>query len=292
MSEMPVVINEISAAYKELSPQMQRAAMVVLDDPRAVAVHSMRVMAARAGVSPPTMLRLATRVGFPNYEAFRDVFRRGVSTGTYGDRADNLRRRTGHDGVPGLIARTAEAAIHGIDGFTEAVFSHEVGRVAELAAAAETTYVVASGASFGQAVSFHYVCRLAMPGIELANNMGIRAIDGLATAGPKDLVLAISTSPYAAQTVEAAQFAHRRGVPVASVTDRRSSPIALIAEAAICIDTSSPHYYPSMITLNASLEILSAAIAVKLGPPGVKAISDYEVALRESGYYWQDPNDR
>jgi len=292
MPDMHVVINSISVAYKGLSPQMQRAAMVVLDDPRAVAIHSMRAMAARASVSPPTMLRLATRVGFPNYEAFRDVFRQGVSAGNYGDRADNLRRRTGHDGLPGLIARTAEAAIHGIEGFSETAFGQEVERVAELAAAAETTYVVASGASFGQAVSFHYVCRMAMPGIELANNMGIRAIDGLATAGPKDLVLAISTSPFAAQTVEAAQFAHRRGVPVAAVTDRRSSPIALIAEAAICIDTSSPHYYPSMITLNATLEILSAAIAVKLGPEGVRAISDYEVSLRESGYYWRDRQGR
>lgn len=292
MSEMPAVINEISAAYKELSPQMQRAAVVVLDDPRAVAVHSMRAMAARAGVSPPTMLRLATRVGFPTYEAFRDVFRHSVSSGNYGDRADSLRRSTGLDGIPGLSGRTADAAIHGIEGFFETSFSHAIEQVAEMAVSAETTYVVASGASFGQAVSFHYVCRMAMPGMELANNMGIRAIDGLATAGPNDLVLAISTSPYAAQTVEAADFAHRRGVPVAAVTDRRSSPIALIAEAAICIDTSSPHFFPSMITLNATLEILSAAIAVKLGPKGVQAISSYEVSLRESGYYWQDPNDR
>lgn len=292
MPEMAVVINEISSAYKQLSPQMQRAAMVILDDPRAVAVHSMRALAARAGVSPPTMLRLATRVGFPNYEAFRDIFRHSVSSGSYGDRADSLRRSTGQDGIPGLIGRTAEAAIQGVEGFSEPVFSHEIERVAEMAVSAETTYVVASGASFGQAVSFHYVCRMAMPGMELANNMGIRAIDGLATAGPKDLVLAISTSPYAAQTVEAAEFAHRRGVPVASVTDRRSSPIALIAEAAICIDTGSPHYFPSMITLNATLEILSAAIAVKLGPDAVRAISAYEVSLRESGYYWQDPDDR
>ncbi len=292
MSEMPVVINAISAAYKDLSPQMQRAAMVILDDPRAVAVHSMRAMAVRAGVSPPTMLRLATRVGFPNYEAFRDIFRHSVSTGNYGDRADSLRRSTGQDGIPGLIGRTADAAIHGIEGFSESAFRHEIERVAKMAVSAETTYVVASGASFGQAVSFHYVCRMAMPGMELANNMGIRAIDGLATAGPQDLVLAISTSPYAAQTVEAAEFAHRRGVPVASVTDRRSSPIALIAEAAVCIDTSSPHYFPSMITLNATLEILSAAIAVNLGPDAVRAISAYEVSLRESGYYWQDPDER
>lgn len=291
MPEMHLVINEISSAYKSLTPQMQRAAMVVLDDPRAVAVHSMRAMASRADVSPPTMLRLAVRVGFPNYEAFRDVFRQGVSAGSYSDRADSLRRSTGQDGIPGLIGRSAESAIHGIEGFSDTVFGHEIERVAEMAAEAETTYVVASGASFGQAVSFHYVCRMAMPGMELANNMGIRAIDGLATAGPQDLVLAISTSPYAAQTVDAAEFAHRRGVPVAAVTDRRSSPIALAAEAAICIDTSSPHYFPSMITLNATLEILSAAIAVKLGPSGVKAISNYEVSLRESGYYWQDPND-
>lgn len=282
------VIDSLTKVFPSLSPQLRRAAAVVMDDPSSIAVESMRATAARAEVSPPTMLRLAQRVGFPNYETFRDVFKQSVMRGGYGDRAGDLQKSIGKEGIVGLVSETAASAMHGIERFSDPVFWRDVDLVAGLIARAKRTFVVASGASFGQAVSFHYVCRMALPSMELAPGFGVRAVDGLASAGADDLILAITTSPYATQTVEATSFAQQRGVPVAAVTDRRTSPIAVLSEATILIDTQSPHYFPSMITLNATLEILSAAVAVKRGREAVAAISDYEAALKSSGYYWEE----
>jgi len=288
---MQQIIDRLSHTYPSLSPQMQRAASTILDDPGAVAVDSMRSLAARAKVSPPTMLRLAQKIGFPSYDAFRDVFKKSVARGGYGDRADALRDIIGEGGISGLMSKTATAAIAGIERLSEPRYWREIERAAEMIVAARKTYVVASGASFGQAVSFQYVCQMALPSMELANRIGTRAVDGLALAGPEDLLIAIATHPYATQTVESALFAHNKGVPVVTVTDRRTSPIAAIAAAAIFIDTDSPHYFPSMVCLDATLEVLSAAVAVTVGPDAVRSISEYEKTLRSSGYYWEDPND-
>ena len=42
---------------------------------------------------------------------------------------------------------------------------------------------------------------------------------------PKDLIIAFSFPPYSRQTVEAAQLAHQRKIPVVSFTDKKTAPI-------------------------------------------------------------------
>jgi DNA-binding MurR/RpiR family transcriptional regulator len=280
------LIDRLSLSYASLSPQLQRAALVVLDNPNDVAVNSMRALATRAKVSPPTMLRLAQRMGFQNYEAFRDVFKRSVATQGYGDRADNLRRSTDKEGIAALVDATAVAAETAFERFHDPVFSRDIERVADLIIAADRRFVLASGASFGQGISFQYVCRMALPDILLVNGFGIRAIDDIASVRANDVVLAISTAPYASRTVEAAIFAKQRGAEIVAVTDNRASPVAKLASASIIIKTTGPHYFPSMISLNATLEILSAVITVKLGEGAVANISEFEKDMRANGYHW------
>jgi len=285
---MEEIIDQLSREYSQLSPQLQRAALVILGNPGDVAVNSMRTLAARAKVSPPTMLRLAQRLGFENYEAFRDVFKEIVAGSSYGVRADGLRKATDQQGIGGLVAATVAAAESGFEHFQDPMFTRNLERIAEIIIAARRTFVVASGSSFGQAVSFQYVCRMALPSVELANGLGISSIGEVAFAGADDAVLAISTSPYANATVDAAASAKDHGVTVVVVTDSRASPVARIADAAIVTDTHSPHYFPSTICLNTTLEILSALIAVKCGKAGVATISEYEAVLRANDYYWTD----
>lgn len=286
---MEELVDQLSQLYASLSPQLQCAALTILDNPNDVAVNSMRTMATRAKVSPPTMLRLAQRLGFENYEVFRDVFKHSVATQGYGDRADDLRRSTDKEGIAALVDATAVAAENAFERFHDPIFARDVERAADQIVASNRTYVVASGASFGQAVSFQYVLRMAYPTIYLADGLGIRSVDELAFIGPGDTVVAISTSPYARTTIDAATFAKDRGASVVVVTDNRSSPLARVADAAILIATQSPHYFPSMISLNATLEILSAVVTVKLGDKGVQAVTDYETTLQSNNYYWSDP---
>ncbi len=285
---MEKLIEAITRVLPALSPQMHRAAIYILDNPGAIAVNSMRAIASEARVSPPTMLRFAQRLGFKNYESFRDVFKQNIAGKGYGDRADDLRKSMDIEGVPGLVRNTAAAAALGIERFQDPDFALAVERIADIIVKAPKTFVVASGASFGQAISFHYVCRMALPNIELAAGLGIRPIDSLVSLKKSDAIIAITTSPYARQTVEVAKFAKSREARITAITDRRSSPVGRMSDAAVIIDTHSPHYFPSMVSLNATLEAISAAIAVKCGPEAVATISDCEKTLRASNYYWDE----
>jgi DNA-binding MurR/RpiR family transcriptional regulator len=58
----------ISSKYSSLSPQLQRAARFVVENPEEVATRSLRQIAASIDMSPPTFSRLAGALGYKNYE--------------------------------------------------------------------------------------------------------------------------------------------------------------------------------------------------------------------------------
>ena len=51
-----------------LSPKLKNVAKMILDNPNLVATTSMRALAKRAGVTPPTMIRMAAIENFRNLE--------------------------------------------------------------------------------------------------------------------------------------------------------------------------------------------------------------------------------
>jgi DNA-binding MurR/RpiR family transcriptional regulator len=285
---MEQLIEAISRILPSLSPQMRRAANHILDNPGAIAVNSMRAMAGVAKVSPPTMLRFAQRLGYENYDTFRDVFKNEFSGMGYGDRADDLRKSMDISGIPGIIRNTAAAALTGIERFNDPVFLFGVEQIADMVITAPKTFIVAGGASFGQAISFHYVCKMALPNLELAAGLGMGNIDCLISLKKNDAIIIITTFPNAHKTVEAMMFAKNRGAKVIAITDRRSSFVGEMADAALIIDTYSPHYFPSLVSLSASLEALCGAIAAKRGVAAVASISEYEKAFNETTYYWDE----
>src|SRR5258707_15447558 len=56
----------------------------MLDRPDDVALLSMREQARRAGVPPPTMTRLAKRLGLDGYDSVRELYAGAVRAGTLG----------------------------------------------------------------------------------------------------------------------------------------------------------------------------------------------------------------
>ena len=97
--DIAAVRDRLEAAYPHLSPQLRGAARFVLREPESVALYPLRDVAARAGVSPATLVRLAAQLGFAGYRAFRDVLRAGLHSAAvrYSSHAPALGERRGAD---------------------------------------------------------------------------------------------------------------------------------------------------------------------------------------------------
>lgn len=284
---MRKTLNKLTQLAPGLSPQLQRAAYAVLAQPNQVAVMSMRALAHQVGVAPPTMLRLARAVGFANYEAFREIFKRSVATPQYGERASWLREMGGSGGVKEVVSQTAEAANRNIKDLFDGSIADQIERVATTLMRARDVYIAAAGSPHGMAHSFQYVGRMAFPNLRLVPLAGASVHDGMIQVGPDDVVLAVSVNPYARPTVDAVQFARSRGASVAAITDDRASPLAVGADAVVYVGTETPHFFPSMIAVAAALEALLAAMVSMGGPDMVAKISDAAATMNDHNAYWR-----
>ncbi|MEM9430784.1 MAG: silent information regulator protein Sir2, partial [Pseudomonadota bacterium] len=111
------VLDRLAQEWDALTPEAQKAARYVLENPNDVGVSTVREIAEAANVKPNTFVRMARQVGFEGYEDFRAPFREAIRQGalSFPDRARWLQdiRKSGDLG--GLYADMAEAALRNVE---------------------------------------------------------------------------------------------------------------------------------------------------------------------------------
>jgi DNA-binding MurR/RpiR family transcriptional regulator len=119
----------------------------------------------------------------------------------------------------------------------------------------------------------------------MLDDAGGTGLDSIRDAGARDVVLAASVEPYARATIEGAQYAAARGVPVVALTDSEVSPLARVAAAAILVATDSPSFFHTMTPLLAVAEILAALVAGRGGNKALAALEHTEAQLSAFGVH-------
>ena len=110
----PDISRRIRERFDALPPEVQRAARWLADHPSEVALLSMRQQARSAGVSAPTMVRLARALGFADYASLRRPFQEAMAGRSLSSSAGARRRcsrRPPRRASGGSRAKSASAQI-------------------------------------------------------------------------------------------------------------------------------------------------------------------------------------
>jgi DNA-binding MurR/RpiR family transcriptional regulator len=277
-------------AASELSPELLRTARWIEQHPRDVALHSMRECARRAELAPASFTRLAHAIGFDGFEAIRTRCQEALAPQPgYAARAQALQAtaRRSADWLDALNeAQHANAA--SISGLNERA---QFERAADSMLASRQVQFLGLRASHGLAFHLHYTYGLIAPNGVLAQGLGGTLADQLAQLERKDLLVAISQSPYTRQTVEAVEQARQQGAKVLALTDSRLSPIARCADQVLLFRTGSPSYFHSMVGALALAEALVAAVAVRGGRKVLARLASMQHKLDAQKAYWAKRED-
>ncbi|MDD9920991.1 MAG: silent information regulator protein Sir2, partial [Boseongicola sp.] len=111
------VLERLSGEWESLTPEAQKAARYVLENPRDVGVSTVREIAEAAQVTPNTVVRMARQVGFEGYDDFRAPFREAIRSGTakFEDRARWLQDVAKSGDMGALYADAIGSAIKNIE---------------------------------------------------------------------------------------------------------------------------------------------------------------------------------
>jgi DNA-binding MurR/RpiR family transcriptional regulator len=274
----PAFRSRLLEAYGTMPRQLRAAAQWVLDNPRDVALLSMREQAQRAGVTPASMTRLAQRMGLDGYDDLRALYAEGLRRGEteFSGRAEALvaRRRKGGDGV--LAFDLAETLERHMAALCRPDALDAVTAVAAALAGARRIHVLGYRSSYPVACHFAYVYGLAGGSVRLLDGPGGTGPDALREAGKGDALLAISVKPYTRAAIELVDYAVSMGLDVVAITDSVVSPLMARARAAIVVPTESPSFFHTMTPAFAVAEALAAMLAASSGERALAAVRAME----------------
>jgi len=259
------VLARLTEDWDSLTPEAQKAARYVLENPRDVGVSTVREIAEAANVKPNTFVRMARQVGFDGYEDFRAPFREAIRSGgiSFPDRARWLQDISKSGELGGLYADMAQAALRNVEESFSATTPEALEAAARDVWNCRNVFTLGVGVNNASARLFTYLASTGMRDFSAIPRPGSTPTDDLAWATDEDVLIAVTCAPYRTEVVEAVRIAREQGLTVVALTDSPASPIALAAQHVFVVASDTPQFFPSSLGVVALLEtLLSFVIAV------------------------------
>lgn len=290
MMDKCAVDKLIEERFDSLPAKLQLAARHVIDHPTAVALKSMRTLAADVGVPASTMNRLAQSLGFEAYGPFREVFRRWLSEegGGFTERATQMQKKRAADKTENLIREIVQADQANLGRMLEPQVLKELKAAREALLAADRIYVAGMRSLFPAAYYFNYACNMFMHKLTLLSGIAGVFADDLRHAGPTDVLLVFTYEPYARDIMSAVEYAREKDVTVVAITDSVVSPVAKHAKVSLVLPNSTPSFFPSVVPALAAAQVLVASLLAEGGKAGLTEIEKSEDQLRRFSVYMRD----
>ena len=277
----------IKEKYQELPPKLQQAARYVIDNPKAVALNSMRSVAADAGLPSSAMNRFACQLGFDGYAPLRDAYRKWLSQGAgmFAERATALQRHGTADNAENLIREIINADRTNLGHISDPATLEALNMASELLANTRHIFVAGLRSLFPAAYYFHYACNMFNHNTSLMTGLAGVFADDLRHAKIGDTLVVFSYHPYAREAIAAVRFAREQGLQIIAITDSAVSPVARQAAVAILVSTITPSFFPSVVPALSVAQTLIAMLISRGGKHSLKEIEKSEAQLREFAVY-------
>ena len=285
------VLDRLTQEWDALTPEAQKAARYVLENPADVGVSTVREIAEAAQVKPNTFVRMARQVGFEGYDDFREPFRDAIRRGqvSFPDRARWLQdiRKSGDLG--GLYADMVGAAIQNIEETFAAISTDAMQQAAEAIWSSRQVYTLGVGVNNANARNFTYLASTGMKQFHAIPRPGSTAVDDLAWADERDVLIAMTCRPYRTEVIDAVRLAREQNMTVIGISDSPASPIILTAHHGFVISTDTPQFFPSSLSTIALLETLLSFVIAVASDEIVDRVEKFHLRRHQLGIHQEEP---
>ncbi|MEO0634111.1 MAG: MurR/RpiR family transcriptional regulator [Pseudomonadota bacterium] len=285
------VLDRLTEEWDALTPEAQKAARYVLENPNDVGVSTVREIAEAANVKPNTFVRMARQVGFEGYEDFRAPFREAIRNGavSFPDRARWLQdiRKSGDLG--GLYADMVEGAIRNLEDTFAGIDADALKDAAEAIWAARQVFTLGVGVNNANARSFTYLASTGMVQFHAIPRPGSTPADDLAWADRRDVLIAMSMHPYRREVIEAIEVAREQGVTIIGLSDSPASPVLLAADHGFVVAVDTPQFFPSSASTVALLETMLSFVIAVASDEIVDRVEKFHHRRHQLGIYMEEP---
>jgi DNA-binding MurR/RpiR family transcriptional regulator len=280
-------VRKLVDSFPGLTPELQKAARYILENPEDVGLNSMRTLARGAGVKPATISRLSKSLGFSEYEQMRAPFRERLRTRDPGfsSQLQDLQKRGADDTRALFEDLRAQEIVNVRNSLADEQYPVLIDAVDTLWSS-RRIYVLGLRGAYAPAFLFHYAFQLFRDRCHLLDTTAGIFADQLRGISEQDSMLVISFPPYTQLTIDAVEYAAESGVRIVAITDSVVSPAAHAAKHTIITHNQSASFYHSFTAVLAVCQALIALLVAKSGGDSVKIVTEAEKQLSRISAYW------
>lgn len=252
--------DRIVERYNEMTGSFRHLADYVLKSPAEIPLLSSAALGRRLGVSNATVIRFSQMLG---YEGYTDLKRELLSELKEELKPEERFKIAGARGQKEILNRVARQDVDNINQTISRIRSEEFKAIVEAICRSREVLVLGIGLSGVLARLTSY----------LLQQVGVDAISSDAEVMPieekilklrrNDLMIVFSFPPYSKTTIEFAHLAHQEGIPLLCITDKPTSPVALLAEHRLIISNQNILYTNSFAAFSVIINAIATEIALR-----------------------------
>src|ERR1700680_227056 len=252
--------------FGSLSPAERKLARVLLASFPIAGLESVARFAERAGVSPPTVTRFITKLGFKGYPEFQEVIRHEVQARLSSPLARYRDDQPGR-GTDTVLSESLEVSRHAVKATLELLSHRDVEETVDLLSDVRRRVMVLGGRVSGQLARYLAgQLHLLRPGVGIVDSERGAPAQQLIDLRKGDVLVVFDYRRYQSDTIESARIASAQGCNVILFTDPWLSPASASARQVLVtsVDTVGP--FDSLVGATAVVEAVVAAVLNRLGP--------------------------
>ncbi|MEN3204329.1 MurR/RpiR family transcriptional regulator [Klebsiella pneumoniae] len=267
-TQLTILQDEIRRRYDTLSKRLKQVARYILDNSNSVAFDTVASIAQQADVPPSTLIRFANAFGFSGFNEMKQMFKQHLmeETANYTERARLFRQTTSDESsppeTPTILNMFTMVNNQALQQLAMQTSSDDLERAVALLGEAENIYVIGLRRSFSVASYLTYALRHLDRKAFLIDGLGGMFTEQLSLVGPKDVVVAVSFSPYAREVVELVELGAQRKARQIAITDSQVSPLAAFSDVCFVVREAQVDGFRSQVASLCLAQTLAVSLAL------------------------------
>jgi DNA-binding MurR/RpiR family transcriptional regulator len=268
--------DEIFQRMDGLTPAERKVARTLLARYPAAGLESSAALAAAAGTSKPTVLRLLARFGFGSYRDFQERLRAEVTRSMSASPLSRARARRAAQSDDSVFLRAVEQRARLVTRLHDTVPPGEIERAVSLLAG-RPRHVVTSGGYFSRLIARMLAMQLdqLIPNVDYADEPLGADVGKYLRAARDSVAIVFDLRRHELASKEVVSMAKARGTSVLLITDESLSPSAEEADIVlpVAVDGIPFDSFAALIVLT---ESLVDAVFQRVGEAAIERMADWE----------------
>ncbi|MFI6697321.1 MurR/RpiR family transcriptional regulator [Streptomyces sp. NPDC050433] len=271
--------GRIRQAMDSLPAGGRRIGRTVLANYPAAGLETTAVLAKRAGVSGPTVVRFVAHLGFAGYREFQSALRKELQARD----ASPLTlpsRFTDEVGLGEALREAGGVFRDDLDSTFSRLPASELERTLDLLTDSRAR-VACAGGRFSRLLAEYLELHLRQmrPGTRQVTPTADMAAADLLDVGRHDVFVLFDLRRYQQETIALAREARARRARIVLITDPWLSPVADLADTVLSAQVRSPSPFDSYVAAMALVEVIIGGVHQRLGEAATTRMRTFENQL-------------